>query len=136
MNCVKHIHFLRRFQLLKASGTWRQYASSSVPTTKLFIDGNFIESKTTEWIDLHNPATNEVITKVPKSTPSEMEMAVSSAKEAFKSWSQTSILSRQQSMFKLQHLIKENMERLKESITLEQGKTLVDAEGDVHRGLL
>ncbi|KFM56888.1 Methylmalonate-semialdehyde dehydrogenase [acylating], mitochondrial, partial [Stegodyphus mimosarum] len=64
-----------------------------------------------------------------------MELAVTAAKDAFKSWSQTSILSRQQTMFRLQHLIKENMNRLKESITLEQGKTTQDAEGDVHRGL-
>lgn len=114
---------------------FRSYASSSVPATKLFINGKFVESKTTDFIDLHNPATNEVITRVPKSTRNEMESAVSCAKDAFKSWSQTSILTRQQTMFKLQHLIKENMNRLKENVTLEQGKTLQDAEGDVFRGL-
>jgi malonate-semialdehyde dehydrogenase (acetylating)/methylmalonate-semialdehyde dehydrogenase len=33
---------------------------SAVPTTKLFINGKFVESKTKDWIDVHNPATNEV----------------------------------------------------------------------------
>jgi malonate-semialdehyde dehydrogenase (acetylating)/methylmalonate-semialdehyde dehydrogenase len=33
---------------------------SVVPATKLFIDGKFVESKTKDWIDVHNPATNEV----------------------------------------------------------------------------
>lgn len=113
----------------------RFYASSSVPTTKLFINGKFVESKTNEWIDLHNPATNEVITRVPKSTPDEMEAAVRASQEAFTSWSKTSVLSRQQIMFKYQQLIKSNMKRLADSITLEQGKTTADAEGDVLRGL-
>ena len=86
----------------------RNYASAA-PTTKLYINGQFVESKTTEWIDLHNPATNEVVTRVPKSTQTEMEDAVAAAKEAYKSWSKTSILSRQQVMFKFQNIIKANM---------------------------
>ncbi|XP_063228858.1 probable methylmalonate-semialdehyde/malonate-semialdehyde dehydrogenase [acylating], mitochondrial [Bacillus rossius redtenbacheri] len=110
-------------------------SSSAIPNTKLFIDGKFVESQTSEWIDLHNPATNEVVTRVPKSTRSEMEAAVQSAKEAFKSWSRTSVLTRQQLMFRYQDIIKKNMSTLAENITLEQGKTLADAEGDVLRGL-
>lgn len=132
----------------------RNYSSSTAPTTKMFIDGKFVESKATEWIDLPNPATNEVVTRVPKCTQSEMEQAVESSKRAYKvsylvyenwlldwpeiflkSWSQTSILTRQQVMFKLQHIIRANMGELAKNITSEQGKTLIDAEGDVLRGL-
>lgn len=114
----------------------RSYASGTTPaTTKLFINGKFVESKTNEWIDVHNPATNKVVTRVPKATENDMLSAVSAAKEAFKSWSNTSVLYRQQIMFKYQHLIKENMKRLAANITEEQGKTLIDAEGDVLRGL-
>ncbi len=50
----------------------------------MFIDGKFVESKATEWIDLHDPATNEVITRIPKCTQSEMEEAVESSKRAYK----------------------------------------------------
>ena len=113
----------------------RMYSSSTAPTTKLFLDGKFVESKTTDWIDLHDPATNEVVTRVPKSTQSEMLAAVESSKAAFKSWSQTSILTRQQVMFRLAQIIRSNMKLLAENITKEQGKTLIDAEGDVLRGL-
>lgn len=109
--------------------------SSAAPTTKMFIDGKFVDSKTTEWIDLHDPATNEVISRVPKCTKDEMLTALESNKKAYKSWSNTSVLSRQQVMFKLQALIKENMGELAKNITKEQGKTLADAEGDVLRGL-
>lgn len=101
----------------------------------MFIDGRFVESKTNEWIDLHDPATNEVVTRVPKCTNDEMQAAVDSSKKAYKSWSQTSILTRQQVMLKLQHIIRNNMGELAKNITTEQGKTLIDAEGDVLRGL-
>lgn len=101
----------------------------------MFIDGKFVESQTNEWIDLHNPATNEVISRVPKCTQAEMQAALESNKKAFKSWSQQSVLSRQQVMFKLQTLVKSNMGELAKNITKEQGKTLADAEGDVLRGL-
>uniref|UniRef100_A0A8D8VVV8 Probable methylmalonate-semialdehyde/malonate-semialdehyde dehydrogenase [acylating], mitochondrial n=1 Tax=Cacopsylla melanoneura TaxID=428564 RepID=A0A8D8VVV8_9HEMI len=107
----------------------------NLSTTKLYIDGKFVESKTSDWIDLHNPATNEVVTRVPKSTPAEMEAAVASAKKAYETWSKTSIISRQQVLFRLQNIIKSNMKKLAENITEEQGKTLADAEGDVLRGL-
>lgn len=64
-----------------------------------------------------------------------MEAAVDSAKRAYKTWSQTSVLTRQQVMLKLQQIIKSNMGELAKNITKEQGKTLIDAEGDVLRGL-
>lgn len=50
----------------------------------MFIDGKFVESKATEWIDLPDPATNQVITRIPKCTQSEMEQAVESSKRAYK----------------------------------------------------
>jgi malonate-semialdehyde dehydrogenase (acetylating)/methylmalonate-semialdehyde dehydrogenase len=106
-----------------------------VPTTKLFLDGKFVESKTKEWIDLHNPATNEVITRVPKSTEAEMQAAVTSCKTAFSTWSRATVLTRQQIMFKFQNLVKANLEKIAANITLEQGKTFEDAKGDVMRGL-
>lgn len=105
------------------------------PTTKLFIDGKFQESQTTQWIDLHNPATNEVVTKVPQSTKQEMEAAVSAAKKAYDSWRHSTVLTRVQLMLKLQALIRRDIKKLAANITLEQGKTLTDAEGDVIRGL-
>lgn len=75
------------------------------------------------------------MTRVPQSTDAELVAAVDSAEKAFKTWSQTSLLARQQIMFKYVQLIRENWDRLAASITLEQGKTFADARGDVLRGL-
>ena len=68
-------------------------------------------------------------------TDAEMRAAVASAEKAFESWRQTTVLARQQIMFRFVQLIRENWDRLAASITLEQGKTFADAKGDVLRGL-
>ncbi|XP_045773606.1 probable methylmalonate-semialdehyde dehydrogenase [acylating], mitochondrial isoform X2 [Maniola jurtina] len=113
----------------------RKHYSSSAPTTKLFIDGQFLESKTNNWIELTNPATNEVIGRVPETTQVELNSALEAAKKAYKSWSQSTIMTRQQLMFKFARLLRENQSRLAAKITEEQGKTIADAEGDVLRGI-
>lgn len=103
--------------------------------TPNFLDNQFVASKATKWIDLHDPATNNLVTRVPQSTDEELKAAVDSAEKAFPAWKATSLLARQQIMFKYTHLIRENWDRLAASITLEQGKTFADARGDVLRGL-
>jgi malonate-semialdehyde dehydrogenase (acetylating)/methylmalonate-semialdehyde dehydrogenase len=107
----------------------------NAPTTKLFINGEFIESETKEWFKVCNPATNEVVTFVPQATPRELQEAERVAKDAFKTWKKSSILSRQRIMFELQALIRANMDQIAQSIVVEQGKTFADAKGDVLRGL-
>ncbi|KAH8905024.1 methylmalonate-semialdehyde dehydrogenase [Coniochaeta sp. PMI_546] len=108
---------------------------AKVQDTPYFIDNQFVASSTDKFIDLHDPATNNLVTRVPQNTDAELKAAVESASRAFKTWSQTSVLHRQQIMFKLVALIRENWDRLAASITLEQGKTFADAKGDVLRGL-
>ncbi|PYE38635.1 CoA-acylating methylmalonate-semialdehyde dehydrogenase [Psychrobacter fozii] len=99
------------------------------------INGEFTESTTTEWIDITNPATQEVIAKVPQSTPEEIEQAIKTASEAFQNWRVTPISKRARIFLKYQQLIRENMDELAALLTEEQGKTLADARGDVFRGL-
>jgi len=101
----------------------------------MIIGGQEVQSKTDKWIDVHNPATNEVIAQVPHCTLEEMQAAVDNASEAFKTWKNTSIMSRQQLMIRYANLIRENTKELAKILTMEQGKTWADAEGDVGRGL-
>ena len=108
---------------------------SSIPTVKLLIGGQLVESKTSQWRDVVNPATQEVLARVPFATLDEMNAAVASAKEAFKTWRKTPIGARARIFLKYQQLIRENMQELAAILTAEQGKTLPDAEGDVFRGL-
>jgi malonate-semialdehyde dehydrogenase (acetylating)/methylmalonate-semialdehyde dehydrogenase len=103
--------------------------------TANFVNNEFVASKGTTWIDLHDPATNNLITRVPQSTDEEMKAAVEAAEKAFPAWRATSIMHRQQVIFRFVGLIRANWDRLASSITLEQGKTFADAKGDVLRGL-
>ena len=103
--------------------------------TQNFLDNQFVPSKASAWINLHDPATNNLVTRVPQSTDEELHAAVESAKKAFPAWKATSVLHKQQIMFKFVALIREHWDRLASSITLEQGKTFADAKGDVLRGL-
>src|SRR5579862_8049172 len=105
------------------------------PTVKMLLDGKLVESQTTEWHDVVNPATQQVLAQVPFATDAEIEAAVASAKAAFKTWKNTPIAARARSMLKLQALVREHMSRIAQTLSAEQGKTLADAEGDVFRGL-
>ena len=84
----------------------------SIPTVKLLINGEFVESKTTQWRDVVNPATQEVLARVPFATQDEINAAVAAAKEAFKTWKKTPIGARARIFLKLQQLIRENMGEL------------------------
>jgi malonate-semialdehyde dehydrogenase (acetylating)/methylmalonate-semialdehyde dehydrogenase len=109
--------------------------AADVATVKLLIDGVFVESKTAEWRDVVNPATQAVLARVPFATPDEVNAAVAAAAQAFKSWRKTPIGVRARIFLKYQQLIRENMGELAALLSAEQGKTLPDAEGDVFRGL-
>ncbi len=105
------------------------------PTVQLLINGKLAESQSTQWRDVVNPATQEVLARGPFATPDEVNAAVANAKEAFKTWRKTPIGQRARIFLKLQQLIRENMKELAALLTAEQGKTLPDTEGDVFRGL-
>ena len=109
--------------------------STAAQTVKLLINGKLIESKTKVWKDIVNPATQEVLARVPFATADEINLAISTAADAFKTWKNTPIGARARIMLKLQELIRRDMKKLAACLTAEQGKTLPDAEGDVFRGL-
>ncbi|ARP80870.1 methylmalonate-semialdehyde dehydrogenase (CoA acylating) [Bordetella genomosp. 8] len=108
---------------------------SEAPRIPLLIGGERIQSRATEWRDVINPATQEVVARVPYATPDELDQAVANAREAFKAWRNSGQATRMRVMLKLQQLMRENTGKLAELITREHGKTLPDAEGEVGRGL-
>jgi len=121
--------------VIRTAGAQRGAASSSVPTVPLYIGGKFVESKATDHVPVINPATQEVVSRVPIATPDELQSAVDAAADAFQTWRDVTPSDRQRVMFRYQHLIRGHMDELAAIITREQGKTLLDAKGDVFRGL-
>ncbi|MBP5946339.1 MULTISPECIES: CoA-acylating methylmalonate-semialdehyde dehydrogenase [unclassified Pseudomonas] len=108
---------------------------TTLQKVKLLIDGEWVESQTTEWHDIVNPATQQVLAKVPFATAAEVDAAVSAAQRAFQTWKLTPIGARMRIMLKLQALIREHSKRIAVVLSAEQGKTIADAEGDIFRGL-
>lgn len=108
---------------------------AAIPTTRMWIGGQFKESKATEFIPVLNPATQEVVTKVPICTHAEMEEATQASADAFKTWSEISASNRMRMLVKYAETIRSNQTEIARHITREQGKVLADAEGDVFRGL-
>lgn len=109
--------------------------STGFTTAKLLINGEFVESTTSHWQDIVNPATQEVLGRVPFATAEEVNAAIAAAQNALASWRQTPIQARMRIMLKLQDLIRNNLKSIAQVLTAEQGKTLADAEGDIQRGL-
>ncbi|WP_308418165.1 CoA-acylating methylmalonate-semialdehyde dehydrogenase [Chitinimonas sp. BJB300] len=105
------------------------------PTVKLLINGEFAESRSQHWQNVCNPATQEVLAQVPMCDADEVADAVAAAKAAFPAWRATPIAERARVFMRLQALIREQIDLLANTLTREQGKTLLDAKGDVFRGL-
>ena len=102
---------------------------------ELFIDGEFIQSETENWIQVLNPATQDVLCEAPCATESEIENAISSAQAAFLTWRETPPPERSRIMMRYQELLKQNQDKIAEILSKENGKTFEDAKGDVWRGI-
>lgn len=88
---------------------------------KLYIDGQFIDASSGEFIDVENPATEEIIAKIPSASKEDIDKACNSAYEAFKTYSKTSLEERIAYMEKLKDWIAYHQDDFDEIILLELG---------------
>jgi aminomuconate-semialdehyde/2-hydroxymuconate-6-semialdehyde dehydrogenase len=89
-----------------------------------YIDGKLIAPNDGDYLDNINPATGKVYSKVPSSKRSDVELAVSSAKVAFKSWSKTTKSERSKYLLKISELIMQNLEQFALAESIDNGKPL------------
>jgi malonate-semialdehyde dehydrogenase (acetylating)/methylmalonate-semialdehyde dehydrogenase len=108
--------------------------TDSMRTVLNYIDGEWRQSLADAYLEVFNPATVEVMGKVPLSPADEVDQAAQAAARAFVDWRRTPPLDRIQYLFKLKTLLEEQFEDLSRTITMECGKTLDesgrDAPGD------
>lgn len=102
---------------------------------KNFIDGKWVESSTTEFEKVYNPATGEVLCEVPLSTREELDEAVKIAQDAFEKWKNVAVPRRARILFKFQQLLIEHRDELAKILTIENGKNLTESHGEVQRGI-
>jgi malonate-semialdehyde dehydrogenase (acetylating)/methylmalonate-semialdehyde dehydrogenase len=104
-------------------------------TLKNYVGGKWTASGSKRTLDVHNPASGEAIGRVPLSTAGEVRSAVAAAKAAFPEWRETPPLVRSRYMFRLKALLEEHFEDLARTVTLEHGKIIDEARGEVRRAI-
>lgn len=100
-----------------------------------YINGEWTASKSKASFEVDNPATQEVIAKVPAGTAEDVNVVVKAAKEAFTGWRNVPAHQRIQYLFKLKFLLEENIEDIAKTITLECGKTYGESVGEMRRAI-
>ena len=103
-------------------------------TLPLFI-GNGFKKSTGQAIPVTNPATQDVLCEVPFATKSEIDLAVSTAKDVFFAWREVPIPERARLMFAYQATLKKEQNEIAKILSRETGKTYADAQGEVWRGI-
>jgi malonate-semialdehyde dehydrogenase (acetylating)/methylmalonate-semialdehyde dehydrogenase len=99
------------------------------------INGEWRDSSATELLEVRNPATAEVLGRVPLSSAQEVDAAVQAASKAFPEWRRTPVTDRVQFLFKLKGLLHEHFEELARTITMECGKTIAESRGEMQRAI-
>jgi malonate-semialdehyde dehydrogenase (acetylating)/methylmalonate-semialdehyde dehydrogenase len=102
---------------------------------KNYINGEWVDSESTQVLDVINPATQRTIARVPMSSREEVNAAVKAAREAFPDWRRTTPLARARCLFRLKELMEENFEELSRIQTMEHGKTIDESRGETRRGI-
>jgi malonate-semialdehyde dehydrogenase (acetylating)/methylmalonate-semialdehyde dehydrogenase len=110
-------------------------AALSVTTLSNYVNGQWTESAATEFQEVTNPATGEVVARTPLSTSSEVAAAVEAAAAAFPEWRRTPPEDRIQPLFKLKQLLEDHVDDLSRIITQENGKTFTEAKAEFRRAI-
>src|SRR3954452_13057321 len=98
-----------------------------------YIGGRWTPSTSSEALDVTNPASGEVLARVPLSSSADLDAAVGAAREALPAWRAVSVIERARRLFVLRERLDARREELARSVTTEMGKTIVDARAEVAR---
>src|ERR1700732_2726082 len=110
-------------------------ATATLTKVPNYVNGQWIDSKATEWLDVTNPATGEVIAQTPLSSAAEVAAAIEAAASAFPEWRRTPAEDRIQPLFKLKHVLEAEIEDLARVLTTENGKTFTEAKAELRRAI-
>jgi malonate-semialdehyde dehydrogenase (acetylating)/methylmalonate-semialdehyde dehydrogenase len=100
-----------------------------------YINGEWRPSEAPETLEIVNPATGKVLGRVPLSPAGEVDQAVQAAAEAFREWRRVPPPDRIQHLFALKYLLEEHFDELSRTITLENGKTFKESQGEMRRAV-
>ncbi len=101
---------------------------------KCFANGQWIEAQNGSFIEVNNPATLEIVGKVPNFSSNEIKSVIDDADRAFQIWKNTTAKDRSILLKKWSDLIVKNVDDLAKIMTIEQGKPLAEAKGEILMG--
>jgi succinate-semialdehyde dehydrogenase/glutarate-semialdehyde dehydrogenase len=107
--------------------------STDYPEIKLYLDGEWADGAGGRGDDVINPATEEVIGRVPFAEPADVTAAIGAAQRAFPAWRDAGPDFRSNILLKTAALLHQRADEIGRVMTLEEGKPLAEAAGEVHR---
>src|SRR5215467_10169831 len=103
---------------------------------KNFINGEWVGAKSGKTLENRNPAnTDEIIGEFPLSGPEDVDVAVTAARSAYKSWRLTPAPKRAEILFRVAELLVKRKEDFARDMTREMGKVLAESRGDVQEAI-
>jgi malonate-semialdehyde dehydrogenase (acetylating)/methylmalonate-semialdehyde dehydrogenase len=109
--------------------------TTQVPDLQNYVGGNWHRSSATEYVNVLNPATSEILARTPLSTNADVDAAVQAAADAFPAWRRTPPGERVRYLFTLRNLLVEHIDEISKLITRENGKTFAEARAEMQRGI-
>src|SRR5580698_4787907 len=100
-----------------------------------YIDGRWVSARTSSHLDVTNPASGEVLARVPLSGVGEVEAAVAAASAALPDWRSRAVGERTEFIFALREKFRERIDELAASVTREGGKVFSDARAEISRSI-
>src|SRR5438876_4134556 len=100
-----------------------------------YIDGRWVPSAAGEHLDVSNPATGELLARVPLSGAADVDAAVAAARAAFPAWRSRSTIERARWLFGFRQVLETHQDEVARAVTREVGKTFPDARAEVGRAI-
>ena len=102
---------------------------------KNYINGQWVDSHSTHFVNVVNPASQEVLAQVPYGTEQDVADAAAAAQQGFQEWRNTPVSKRVQYLFKLKTILEDNLDDISRTIVLESGKTYLEAKAEIVRAI-
>ena len=111
--------------------TPQQNAAPALGPYRMFIDGHWVDGESSQTIEVENPANEEIIATIPAGTAKDAQRALEAAKRALPKWADLPPIERAKLLHKLADAVVANRDYLARIVTLEQGKPLREAIGEI-----
>jgi malonate-semialdehyde dehydrogenase (acetylating) / methylmalonate-semialdehyde dehydrogenase len=109
--------------------------ATAVKTVQNYVGGRWVDSAATKFGEVWNPATGEVIARVPLGGRPDVDRAVEAAMRAYPEWRATPAVHRVKPLFKLKTLLEDHFEDIARTVTREHGKTVEESRSSVRRAI-